>query len=199
MRNCGFRLHFCRGCPLFVLYLSAVLLRYDGDGTGPPRPVGTRAGPGHGLWVMACWWIPAGGKVRLCSHFRFLSRFWLLRFVPSGLEWERFVLVYTFTGPTGRRQSVLRTKRSPSVSTSFISCRSGCAERVKLLFAFQGGPFDARGATHRDVSGFCSRCFLFLFAFPLGSRAVVFSFDVLSLEKSPKESHGFWLVGAFAS
>ena len=24
-------------------------------------------------WLMACWWIPPGGKVRLCSHFRLLS------------------------------------------------------------------------------------------------------------------------------
>ena len=60
------------GCPFFVLYFNAARMRCEDDGTGPPRPLGSSLGPrplrSVQVGAAACWWIPAGGDARLCSH-----------------------------------------------------------------------------------------------------------------------------------
>ena len=76
------------GRPLFVfLWLSAALLCYEDDGKRPPVHWGHSSGPtpfvlGKCVYassfpprVTACWWIPAGDKVRLCGHLCVTSRF----------------------------------------------------------------------------------------------------------------------------
>ena len=72
-------------------------------------------------------WLAGGFQRAVKLVFTLTSDFSLAfgsRFVPSGIECVRFVRVYTFNGRAGGRQSALRSVRSPSVSTSSVSCHS---------------------------------------------------------------------------
>ena len=93
------------GYPVFVLYLNAACVRYEDDGTGPPSPPESSLKPRSFVlfkWVYAsCWWIPAGGKVRLCCCLCGVSRLGVSRYVLRSLEWRRSERLYIFSGPAG--------------------------------------------------------------------------------------------------